>query len=46
MCGVKIWPCAVPHYRARMAENPTIGELYNAKAILEADFVAAIDNKI
>ena len=26
-----------------MAENPTAGELYKAKAILEADVVAAVD---
>jgi hypothetical protein len=26
-----------------MAENPTTGELYKAKAILEADVVAAVD---
>ena len=30
-------------YLARMAENPTTGELYEAKALTEEDVVAAVD---
>jgi hypothetical protein len=30
-------------YLAGMTENPTTGDLYKAKAILEADVVAAVD---
>ena len=35
MCG--------PPYRAAMAENPTTGDLYKVKTILEDDVEAAVD---